>query len=145
MGFSQNVRFKAIEGNESSYPHPPGFELACQLASDITAYGWRTNEVDNWRDSGWSFLCSRDGAEIECIVCRIADGEWLMQLCPARTPGFVGRAFGNKPSATRQDVYDLAVAMHDVLQSAMLLEKAKWQWDDFPSDERSTAMPQPAP
>lgn len=142
---SQNLRFRATVPDEEVDEHPPGISLARRLANDLDDIGWCSGELDNWRDCGWSFRCRRGESDLEVVVCRIDDGEWMLQAYPFRMPGLLRQAFGGQPSATPQDIYDLATAIHNVLASAGWLIDPKWRWDGFPSDDQSTPTPTLSP
>jgi hypothetical protein len=133
MGQSQNLQFKAT--------------VPRWLAADLPAAGWQTGEIENWRDSGWSVDCTRGASRVEISLAAIdavGEREWMLQIAPERTPGAISRLFGGKPTATSQDVYELEVAVHQVLHHAQFLENPRWAWDGYPDDSPSTPEPRPA-
>lgn len=102
----------------------------------------RTDEMDNWRDCGWSVGCRRASSELEVVVSQIQDGQWMLQVSPRRTPGLIGSLFGGKPSASPRDVHELAVAVHWALSTLGYLGSPHWRWDGFPDEKHSTSEPQ---
>jgi hypothetical protein len=59
MPISQNVQFKATVPAHSEFDHPPGAGLMQQLAAELAALGWRTDEFDNWRDCATAVIRQR--------------------------------------------------------------------------------------
>jgi hypothetical protein len=141
MATSQNLRFAATVPADAEFDHPPGATLMRRLSAELSTAGWRTNEVDNWRDSGWSVLCSRGPGQLQLALSQIQNGEWMLQVVPHRVPGFFGGLVGSKPSATPAEVYELALAVHRALSVAGFLDSPRWRRDGFPDDEHSTPEP----
>src|SRR6185312_15634086 len=108
---------------------------------DLRAAGWRPDDVECWRDCGWSVLCARDGSRVEVSLAGTTEGEWTLQIAPALIPGPIARLFGVKRSATSRDVYELSVAVHAALLAAQVLQSPRWAWDSFPDDSLSTPEP----
>ena len=111
------------------------------VATEVAAMGWNVDEMDNWRDCGWSIVCRRDPAELEIVVSQIQDGEWMLQVSPMRVPGFIGKLFGSKLSATPSEVHELALAVHRALSIAHVLGNPRWRWDGLPDENNSTPEP----
>ena len=141
MTFSQNALFAGSVVEDAEYPHPPGRTLARDLAEVVRAAGWAVLEIDNWRDSGWSIVCRRDSSEVEIPLTQIPDGRWILQISPARVPGLFARWRGRGPSATRDDVFQLATASHEFI--AAHFSDLRWLWDGFPEGEDATPEPVP--
>jgi len=141
MPIAQNLRFAATVQNDPEFAHPPGAALMRRLASELTAAGWSTEPMDNWRDCGWSVGCRRGPSQLELVVSQIQDGEWMLQVSPDRVPGLISGLFGSRPSATPDQVYELALAIHRALSAAQLLGNPHWRWDGFPNEEHSTSEP----
>ncbi len=115
-----------------------------RLSAELAAAGWSTDEMDNWRDCGWSVGCRRATSELEVVVSQIEDGQWMLQVSPRRVPGLIGGLFGSKPSATATDVHELALAVHRALSTLQYLSSPQWRWDGFPDEKHSTPEPQAA-
>jgi hypothetical protein len=141
MPISQNLRFTATVQKDAEFEHPPGAALMRSLASELSKVGWSTDEMDNWRDSGWSVGCRRAASELEVVVAQIEDGEWMLQVSPQSRPGLVGRIFGGKASATPTEVHELALAVHRALSTLQYLGSPQWRWDGFPDEKHSTSEP----
>jgi hypothetical protein len=137
----QNLRFKATVLKDGRFDHPPGEPLMRRLYAALATSGWCTNDMDNWRDCGWSFSCQRGHSKISVVLCQIPNQEWLLQIAPERNPGFVGRLIGRNPSATFTEVYALAVDVQHALSSLQSLKSPRWRWDGFPDDTHSTVEP----
>ena len=144
MPTSQNLRFTATAPVDSEFDHPAGAALMRRLSSELAAAGWSTEEMDNWRDCGWSVICRRASSELEVAVSQIQGDEWMLQVSPRRVPGIISGLFGSKPSATSSEVHALALSVHRALSAAQFLGSARWRWDGFPDENHSTAEPQPA-
>jgi hypothetical protein len=142
MPVSLNLRFTATVELDNDFEHPAGALLMRRLTSELTAGGWETAQMDNWRDCGWSAYCRRDSAELEVVVAQIPDGQWMLQVSAQKRPGFIGRLFGSVPSATVKDVQELAVAVHRALTTLNYLGNPQWRWDGFPDETDSAPEPQ---
>ena len=138
---SQNAIFASPAPPGPRVIEPPGEFIAVKLQSDVSARGWSTGEVDNWRDAGWSFPCRRGTSALEVIVTA-DDPRWFLQIVPIYLPGFLGRILGRAPSATPADTYALANDVHAVLSSDGFSD-CLWCWDG-PPDENSSSEPTPA-
>jgi hypothetical protein len=144
MPTSQNLRFTANIPKDAEFDHPAGAALMRRLSAELAAAGWSTEEMDNWRDSGWSVGCRRGISELEVVVSQIEAGQWILKVSPRRVPGFFTGLFGSKPSATATDVHQLALAVHRSLSTLQYLGKPRWRWDGFPDEKHSTPEPQAA-
>lgn len=145
MPIFQNLCFTATVPNDTEFEHPPGAFLMRRLSDELTLAGWRTDEMDNWRDCGWSAVCHRNSSEFEVVVCSSArHGNWILQVTPRRVPGVIRRLLGAKPSATPTDVHELALAVHRSLSMLQCLGSPRWRWDGFPDEKHSTPEPRPA-
>jgi len=138
---SQNATFSG-----STPPGPrdidvPGEPIAVKLRSGLKHRGWEPGEVDDWRDSGWSFTCRRRDCELEVVIAPV-DPRWALQIRPMHPPGLIGRLLGQRPSATAADIYDLALQVHQLLVSDGFRDFL-WRWDGFP-DDGSSGEPRPA-
>src|SRR5438128_5429929 len=125
MPVTQNLRFTATVQKDAEFDHPPGAGLMRGLASALAAEGWSNDEMDNWRDCGWSVGCRRGSSELEIVVSQIQDGQWILQVSPRRRPGLIGSLFGSRPSAT----------------ATANLGRPQSRWDGFPDEKHSTSEP----
>jgi hypothetical protein len=141
MPTSQNLRFKATVPKDAEFDHPSGAVLMRRLVASLSSVGWKTKEMENWRDCGWSAGCSRGSAELEVVVSQIDDAEWMLQVSPQRAPGLINSLFGSKPSATPTDVFDLAVAVHRALSTLQYLTNPQWRWDGLPDEKHFASEP----
>ena len=112
-----------------------------RLSAELAAAGWGTDEMDNWRDCGWSVSCRRGASELAVVVGQIDDGQWLLQVSPRRVPGLISGLFGTKPSASPSDVHELAVAVHRSISSLEYVGILQWRRDGFPDEKHSTSEP----
>jgi|SRR5579872_5645721 len=143
MPISQNLRFWADSPADDEFSHPDGAGLMRRLYSRIASAGWLVEEMENWRDCGWSTVCQRGNGKLQIAFASIADREWILQIGPEYIPGCLGGLFGWRPSAAPNDIFELALVVHQALASDGLLANPRWQWDGFP-DERSAPEPKPA-
>jgi hypothetical protein len=144
MPISQNLRFTATVPKGPQFEHPAGALLMRRLSPELAAAAWNPNEMDNWRDCGWSRVCRRASSELEVVVNWVDRSYWMLQVSPRRRPGLVGRLLGSKPSATPTEVHELALAVHGALSTLQYLGSPPWRWDGFPDEKHSTPEPQPA-
>ncbi|MES2466480.1 MAG: hypothetical protein V4675_04200 [Verrucomicrobiota bacterium] len=144
MPVSQNLKFNAAVQKDAEYDYPPGAALMRRLAAELAKAGWHTDEMDNWRDCGWSVGCGRGSSKLEVVVSQVQDGQWMLQVSPKRSPGVMGRLFGGKPSASTGDVHELAVVVHHGLSALHYLGSPQWRWDAIPDEKHSTSEPRKA-
>jgi hypothetical protein len=144
MPTSQNLRFAATVPEDAEFDHPAGAALMRRLSAELSTAGWSIDEMDNWRDCGWSVVCRRGSSVLEVVVSQIQDGQWMLQVSPQRSPGLIGRLFGSRPSASPADVHELAVAVHHALSTLQYLGSPQWRWDGFPDERHSTPEPRAA-
>jgi hypothetical protein len=142
MPTSLNASFTGAAAADPEFDHPAGASLVRAVQHDVQRQGWVTEEFDNWRDAGWSFMCSRGSARLEVVLSSTGSDNWLMQVAPATVPGLVGRAFGGKPSATPSDVFDSSKAIHRSMAEGTSYRGFRWQWDGPPTE---TADGEPSP
>jgi len=144
MPICQNLRFTATVQVDSNFERPPGAMLMRRLLSELTARGWIASEMDNWRDCGWFAVCRRASSELTVVLNWVERGYWILQISPWRTPGFIQRMLGGKPSAAPSDVQELALAVQNALSRLGYLDNPRWRWDGFPDETHSTSEPQAA-
>ena len=144
MPVSQNLRFSAECPKDTVFDYPPGAALMRHFARSVSAAGWQTGELANWRDAGWSISCSRNTNSLQVAFAGSRDGEWMLQISPLRRAGLVRSLFGGKSSATPQEIQDIALVIHRACQQLPSHRDMKWRWDGFPDDSHATSEPQPA-
>jgi len=144
MPISQNLRFTAAVPQDPEFEHPPGAFLMRRLSSELAAAGWGTDNMDNWRDCGWSVVCRLASSELEVVISWVDKGYWMLQVSPRRRPGLIGRLFAAEASASATDVHELALAVHRGLSALHYLGSPRWRWDAFPDELHSRSEPQPA-
>lgn len=140
MTFSQNLQFDGQVPQEQEF-EPAGEPVARLLQSAIRDSGWEVDELDNWRDCGWSVDCRRADAQLQVAITEIAPSEWMLQVAPLHVPGLFGRLRGRQPSASRGDALDLARLIHAALVADERFSRFRWLWDGFPDDGESTPGP----
>src|SRR5437867_7829879 len=84
MPISQNLRFTATVPNDPEFDHPPGAALMRRLSTELARAGWSAEEMDNWRDCGWSVACRRASSELEVALSWVQRGYWMLQISPRR-------------------------------------------------------------
>ena len=139
-----NLRFTADAPEDAEFEHPAGAALMRDLSAGLSAAGWSTDEMGNWRDCGWSVVCRRDTQELEVVLSWVQRGYWLLQIRPHHEPGFLRRWLGSVPSASSDAVHKLALAVHRALLASQVLGDPRWRWDNFPDDASSAPEPPPA-
>ena len=141
MSYSQNLTFVGDEPGEPDPHAPRGERIAEFLHAAVRDAGRTVDEVDNWRDAGWSFVCTHDGAKIEVAVSSVEDSTWLLQLAPASAPGALARLMGKSASAEREHLFELAQLVHRALEGEARYSRLRWLWDGFPDDGNATLEP----
>ncbi len=139
MAFSQNARFVGAFEDSDADEHPVGSLLAGVLSSALDGSGWTVSEIDNWRDVGWCFNASQDGAELQVVISGLRNQEWMLQVGPARGGGLLAAIFRRAPSASVSDCFEAAGVVHDTLRArgAALL----WRWNGPPDETTGTSEP----
>ena len=89
MPISQNLMFSATVAKDAEFDHPPGALLVRKLSEQLKASEWNVDEMDNWRDCGWSVSCRANLSELEIVLSQIRDGEWMLQVAPRKVPGIL--------------------------------------------------------
>jgi hypothetical protein len=141
MTGSQNAMFTGVAPGDPKFDHPAGAGLARILGDAIAAEGWQSDEIDNWRDSGWSVRCRRGSADVEVVVAATVDpDEWFLQIAPHYTPGILARLFGRTASADVTDVLTLSRLAHSLLNSRGF-RGIRWRWNGYPHEAQSTPAP----
>src|SRR5262249_38015559 len=87
MGLSQNLLFVAAVPGDTEFDHPLGASLMRRLTADLPAAGWQAGEMANWRDIGWSVVCTRGHSRAQIRFAGIGEREWMLQIVPERAPG----------------------------------------------------------
>ena len=144
MPLSQHLRFKATEstGPEAGAKKKIGGEtLIRSLAAGLVGR-WDLSEVECWRESGWVVFCKRGETEVQILLMPLKEGDWAVQIAPKKSSMF-GR-FTEKPSASPEEIYQLAMDVHEVLGRQESYANARWCWDDYPNPRNSTPRPMPA-
>src|SRR5579871_4346906 len=137
MAVCQNVLFSGKAPEDDEFDHPAGASLARYLETKLSQSGWQTSHFDNWRDCGWSILCSRNSSKLMIAFGKVRGENWLLQISPESIPSFLSRFFGRSASATEEDVLLLAKDTDGILHTMEALGDFKWRWDGFPSDQTS--------
>ncbi len=144
MPCSQNVAFAGTIAPDPDFDDPPGASIARELRSRLKALGWDVSEIENWRDCGWQVDCWKDEVALQAVLAPSGESSaWMLQIAPLRAPGFIMRFFGTHPSATPDDVYSLAQAVHSILTQQGAFSNFRWRWDGFPDEKSSTSEPTP--
>ena len=143
MQGSQNLRFGAYSTPPDEFEHPGGDGLMRQLCRDLALAGWTVGEIDDWRDAGFATVCQRGSEKLQLTMAKIGDEDWMIQIGAERDPGWLGRLLGKIPSATRNGIFELSVAVHRALAAGGFLRRPRWCWDGFPEDDNSTEEPKP--
>jgi hypothetical protein len=142
MPISLNVTFSGTVADDPEHAHPPGACLARQLRTALSADGWNVSEMDNWRDCGWQLDCSEGESQLQTVLAATAESDhWMLQIAPLRSPGFLARLLGAKPSAGPDAVYMLARSVHASLVRVQQFSSVLWCWDGFPGGNDSTPEP----
>jgi hypothetical protein len=67
---------------------------------------------------------------------------WILQIAPARLPGFLRRWFGAVPSASPDCVYQTAIETQRVLNENGFTD-FRWCWDDLADGDHCGTEPPP--
>jgi hypothetical protein len=130
---SLNVTFAGAAPKDAEFEHPEGASVARLLRDAAQQMGWAVRDLDNWRDVGWSVLCSKGVARLEVVISSAGQDQWMLQVAPETVPGLVGRALGKQPTASHTEVLDLANVVHHALSEGELYRGFRWAWDGPPN------------
>jgi hypothetical protein len=140
----QNAHFYHEELQEDRSCHPAGQRIAEMLRESLAERGWNVSQLLNWRDSGWNFVCKRDGIEVNVILAQMATtSHWLLQISPEYVPGAVGWLMGKKRSASDVNVYEAAKQIHQTISAHGGFTMIEWCWDGIPTEANGSAAPGP--
>lgn len=128
---SQNATFRGDEPG-SRGERIRGESFAGCIADGLLSRGWVIGEIDDWRDAGFVIPLVHQNAHIEIVITQYYGDErrWILQIAPARFPGFVRRFFGFAALATSKQIHDVAVDTHEILTAADCTD-FHWCWDAF--------------
>jgi len=144
VALSQNVTFTGAAPSDAEGDDPPGAGVARLLMEAIRGRGWSSDDLENWRDVGWSLVCRRASSELQIALSAFGAGAWMLQVAPLRVPGLVGRALGRQSSATPEDCLALALVVHETLAQGGRFGDFRWQWDGPPTAESGDRPTAPA-
>jgi len=113
------------------------------LATALTPRQWQVSDVECWRDGGWVVYCKKGESELQIVLTPVYENTWGLQIAPRRSSLF-GR-FTDRPSATPDEVYHLALDVHEELSKVESFASPHWCWDNFPDGKHSYPVPQLAP
>ena len=135
MPISLNASFTGVAPTDVEFEHPEGAAIARLLRQAAQAKGWVAGDPDNWRDTGWSVLCSRASAKLECVIAAVGEAQWMCQVAPEVVPGLFGRALGKRPSASQAEIFELAQLVHSALSASRVYGEFRWRWDGPPNPD----------
>ncbi len=141
MALSQNLRFNASIPADPEERNGASLQIALGLVEYLRYHEWPVAQPQDWRDCGWSLRCERHGSKVDITIAEFEPGEWVLQIAPTSSPGFIGKLFGGKVSASDGDMFDLALAVHQSLSTLADFKNPRWCWDAFPDEENSTPLP----
>ena len=141
---SLNARFTSLIPDDHEFDHPKGAWLARRLAERISEQEWKTEDIDNWRDCGWSISCFLDDSKLQVVISQIEEHVYMFQIAPLDTPGLIGSLLGKKASANESDIYTLAQACSHIFKEEIKTDSIWWCWDGFPDEANSTNEPEQA-
>jgi len=93
MPISLNATFAGDAPTDPEFEHPKGASIARLVREAVGPEGWVADELDNWRDVGWSFICSRGQAKLEFVISLMRQNDWIVQVAPLAVP-FTGKSLG---------------------------------------------------
>lgn len=141
MPRSQNATLFGPEP-ESEGERIRGETIANHLSRYFAQHGWQPDELECWRDAGFTFSMKRDGNVLQFIIAPYhgKTDYWILQIAPSRLPGIIRRWFGSVPSASPECVYRTAIEARRVL-SENGFTGFKWCWDDLADGDHCCAEP----
>lgn len=143
MPRSQNATFQGAEP-ETEGERIRGGTIANCLSAQFVRGGWHVGDADSWRDAG-CFISMRRGFDSLQIVVTAYHGKpdyWILQIAPARLPGFIRRLFGAVPSASTECIFRTAIETQRIL-SENGFSDFRWCWDDLADDDHCSCEPPP--
>ncbi len=115
----------------------------------VTCHPEAVNEVDEHGFAPLHGLAGEDHAELAQYLIdhganvNAGNDEGITPLhLVTSLSGLFARLLGRKPTATPQDVWELASAVHRLLSSTF--QEFRWQWDGPPTAASASEPPKPA-
>lgn len=141
MTASQTVLFVGASPPDDEYEDPPGVGIARLIERSLRERGYSPDEIDNWRDCGWSVQLAIGDGRFEIALAATTEPDlWMLQIASTNEPGLVARLFGKRATDRSGDVYEVAVAVHEALRSHGYID-LRWRLDGYPDDGESTPEP----
>ncbi|OYP31652.1 hypothetical protein [Rhodopirellula sp. MGV] len=143
MARSQNATFRGDEP-ESVGDRIRGESFARRIADGLGSRGWSIGEIGDWRDSGFLIQLVHENAHFDIVVSQYHgdDRRWILQIAPARYPGWIRRFFGSVMVATSSQIQEVATAVHAILVDGNYSD-ILWCWDDFADSDDCDRVPMP--
>jgi hypothetical protein len=142
MPKSLHLRFFCDLQPSNVTSHPAGESVANVLRKGLVQRGWSASDLDNWRDSGWVFICMKNRAALQLVLAEMATkSEWLVQISPNYIPGLVGWIFGWKSSGSPKDIYLNARDLQETVATLGQFSRVLWCWDNIPDDINGSSQP----
>lgn len=143
MARSQNATFRGDEP-ESIGDRIRGESFARRIADGLASRGWSIGEIEDWRDSGFLIPLVHENAHIDIVASKYHDGDrrWILQIAPARYPGWIRRFFGSAMVATSSQIQEVATHTHAILVDGNCSDFL-WCWDDLADSDDCDCVPMP--
>ena len=141
MTRSQNATFTGDEP-ESIGERIRGATIANALSKSLSELGWSLSGIDDWRDAGHLISVARNDTLLDVVLTQFhGDGRrWILQIAASNDPGIISRIFGATPSATANDIYELAFKVQLVLTGRGFTD-TRWCWDELADGDHCTCEP----
>jgi hypothetical protein len=140
---SLNATFRGDEP-ETTGERIRGESFARTIAYGLASRGWSLGELEDWRDAGFLIPLVHENARIEIVVTQYHgdDRRWILQIAPARYPGWIRRLFSSAAVATPAQIHNVAIDTHAILDDAKC-SGFQWCWDDLANAEGCDCVPMP--
>lgn len=138
---SQNATFVADEP-DSIGERIRGATIAKDLSTSLPKRGWSPQKINDWRDAGYLIPVARDDTLLDVVLTPYHGDvrRWILQIAASKHPGLIARMFGATPSATTNDIYELACQIQHILKDCGCTD-THWCWDDFADGDHCSCKP----
>lgn len=108
-------------------PHPKGYAIAKRLYYGLGRSDVQREEIDNWRDVGYSIDCVIDGARVYLFFSLLRHSVQQWALCCTSDLSWLSRLLGKSDGEQR---LKLARAVDAVLRGSHEFSDVRWykQW-----------------
>jgi hypothetical protein len=127
---NSSVAWATFQSDLQATGHPKGENIAEVLRGRLGEAGLELTAVENWRDSGYSFIATIAHNQFEVVISNV-DSLWL--LCCSSSKGWLRRLLGRESST---DIRVVARRVDEALRSDRRFLEVRWYPDGWTGSSR---------